>query len=76
MTNERTAVNEIDVGELRLTQQPIEYSPIMQQISMLNLRINDMMTQLNTVMKALIQENENLRKENTELKEKPQKNSS
>jgi hypothetical protein len=39
------------------TQKPTEPSPIMQQISMLNLRINDMMTQLNVVLKALMEEN-------------------
>jgi len=48
-------------------------SPIMQQIDMLNLRINDMMTQLNAVMKALIDENAALKKENVELKEKQEK---
>jgi regulator of replication initiation timing len=46
-------------------------SPAMQQIGMLNLRINDMMTQLNTVMKMLMQENTTLKKENAELKAKP-----
>jgi regulator of replication initiation timing len=45
-------------------------SPIMQQIGMLNLRINDMMTQLNAVMKAMIDENASLRKENADLKTK------
>ncbi len=34
-----------------------EAAPIMQQIGMLNLRINDMMTQLNAVMKAMMEEN-------------------
>jgi regulator of replication initiation timing len=47
-----------------------EASPIMQQIGMLNLRINDMMTQLNAVMKAMMDENASLKKENAELKEK------
>ncbi len=47
-----------------------EASPIMQQIGMLNLRINDMMTQLNAVMKAMMEENASLKKENAELKEK------
>jgi regulator of replication initiation timing len=47
-----------------------EASPIMQQIGMLNLRINDMMTQLNTVMKTIMDENTALRKENGELKAK------
>ncbi len=43
----------------------------MQQISMLNLRINDMMTQLDTVVKMLMEENATLKKENAELKTKP-----
>ncbi|MCW3982371.1 MAG: hypothetical protein NWE96_00070 [Candidatus Bathyarchaeota archaeon] len=34
-----------------------EASPVMQQISMLNLRINDMMTQLNAVMKPCSKRN-------------------
>lgn len=40
----------------------------MQQIGMLNLRINDMMTQLNAVMKMMMDENAALKKENAELK--------
>jgi len=56
------------------TNQPInEPSPLTQQIGMLNLRINDMMTQLNAVMKMLIDENNALRKENSEFKAMPQK---
>jgi hypothetical protein len=45
---------------------PIEETqlPIMQQIGMLNLHINDMMTQLNIVMKTLLDENNALKKEN------------
>jgi regulator of replication initiation timing len=43
-------------------------NPVLQQISMLNLRINDMMTQLNAVVKTLLDENTALKKENTELK--------
>ncbi len=43
-------------------------SPVMQQIGVLNLRINDMMSQLNTVMKAMMDENALLRKENADLK--------
>jgi regulator of replication initiation timing len=50
--------------------QKIEPSQVMGQISLLNLRINDMMTQLNAVMKTLIDENQALQKENTELKSK------
>jgi regulator of replication initiation timing len=51
-----------------LTQASTEASPTMQQIGMLNLRINDMMTQLNAVMKAMMEENQALKKENSELK--------
>ena len=47
-----------------------ETSPIMQQIGMLNLRINDMMTQLNAVMKTMLEENAALKKENAELQKK------
>jgi hypothetical protein len=46
-----------------------EASPVMQQIGMLSLRINDMMTALNSAMKAMLEENVSLRKENSELKE-------
>lgn len=53
--------------------QTTEASPIMQQIGMLNLRINDMMTQLNAVMKAIMEENAALHKENSELKAKQEK---
>lgn len=45
----------------------------MQQIGMLNLRISDMMTQLNAVMKTMLDENATLKKENTELKAKQEK---
>ena len=54
-------------------QAVAEASPIMQQIGMLNLRINDMMTQLNTVMKALMDENAALKKETVDLKAKQEK---
>ena len=47
-----------------------ETSPVMQQIGVLNLRINDMMSQLNAVIKALMEENMALKKENDELKVK------
>ena len=50
-----------------------EVSPVMQQIGMLNLRINDMMTQLNAVMKTILEENANLKRENTDLKAKQEK---
>ena len=52
------------------TQKQTEPSPHLQQIGLLNLRINDMMTQLNATMKALMEENQALKQENTELKEK------
>ncbi|MCL5876653.1 MAG: hypothetical protein M1540_02440 [Candidatus Bathyarchaeota archaeon] len=55
-----------------MTEQPTE---LMQQIGMLNLRINDMMTQLNAVMKAMMEENTALKKENAELKAKQEKSS-
>jgi hypothetical protein len=51
----------------------IDASPIMQQIGMLSLRINDMMSQLNAVMKALMDENGALKKENADLKAKQEK---
>jgi hypothetical protein len=44
------------------TQKQYESTPIMAQISLLNLRINDMMSQLNAVMKALFEENQALKK--------------
>jgi len=47
--------------------------PVIQQIGMLNLRINDMITQLNAVIKAMIDENVALKKENAELKAKQEK---
>lgn len=53
-----------------MSKEPNETSPAMQQIGMLNLRINDMMTQLNAVIKTMISENEALKKENAELKAK------
>lgn len=52
-----------------------EVSPVMQQIGMLNLRINDMMTQLNAVMKMLVDENNALKKESADLKAKTEKTS-
>jgi hypothetical protein len=51
------------------TQKPNE-TPVMQHIGMLNLRINDMMTQLNTTLKTLIEENQALKKEAATQKEK------
>jgi hypothetical protein len=48
-----------------------ELPPAMQQIGMLNLRINDFMRELNSTIKALLAENDALKKENSELKTKP-----
>jgi len=58
-----------------MSREEAQASPIMQQIGMLNLRINDMMTQLNAVMKAMMEENVALKKENAELKAKQEKSS-
>jgi len=58
-----------------LTDITPEASPIMQQIGMLNLRINDMMTQLNAVVKAMMEENTALKNENAEMKAKQEKTS-
>jgi hypothetical protein len=56
-------------------QQSEQPSPILQQIGMLNLRINDMMTQLNTLMKMLIDENASLKRKNVDLQTKQEKTS-
>jgi len=53
-------------------KQAPETSPVMQQIGMLNLRINDMMAQLNIVMRMMTDENAALNKENADLKAKLQ----
>jgi len=45
----------------------------MAQIGLLNLRINDMMTQLNTTINRMMDENTALKKENSELKTKQEK---
>jgi hypothetical protein len=63
-------IREINMNQENQTQKTLEPSPVMGQISLLNIRINDMMSQLNTVMKALIDENQALKKENAELKQK------
>ena len=55
-----------------MSEQP---TPQMKEIGMLNLRINDMMTQLNTVMKTMMDENAALRKENSDMKAKQEKTS-
>jgi regulator of replication initiation timing len=56
-----------------MTVNTVETSPVMQQINMLNLRIGDMMAQLNAVLKTLMEENTTLKKENTDLKDKQEK---
>jgi regulator of replication initiation timing len=43
---------------------------LVQQISVLHMRISDLAAQLDTVMKTMTDENEALRKENAELKAK------
>jgi|WetSurMetagenome_2_1015567.scaffolds.fasta_scaffold207113_2 hypothetical protein len=55
-------------------QQP-EVTPAMQQVGLLNLRISDMISQLNAVLKELLDENTALKKENAELKAKQEKSS-
>jgi hypothetical protein len=62
-------------GDFFMASDKVSGAPdslVMQQIGMLNLRINDMMTQLNAVMKALMDENAALKQENSELKSKQQ----
>lgn len=53
--------------------QTADTAPALQHIMILNIRINDMMMQLNAVMKTLMEENASLRKENSELKTKQEK---
>ena len=53
-----------------MTNQQNEASPLMQQIGILNFRINDMLTQLNAVIKIVTDENAALKRENAELKAK------
>jgi regulator of replication initiation timing len=60
---------------LNAQKQIEQHSPVMQQIGILNLRINDLMTQLNIVMKSMLDENTALQKENDELKAKQEKTS-
>jgi hypothetical protein len=57
------------------SKQAPEMSPVIQQIGLLNLRINDMMTQLHLVMKSMMDENAALKKENADLKNKQEKTS-
>ncbi len=56
-----------------MTQSNTETSPVTQQIGVLNLRINDLMTQLNVVVKVLMAEIADLKKQNAELKEQTSK---
>ncbi len=49
-----------------------ETSSAQQQIGLLNLRINDMVAQLNVALKTMLDENAALQKENVELKGKLQ----
>ncbi len=60
-----------------MTQTPNQAGPeaplLMQQLGILNLRINDMMAQLNAVIKIMMDENAALKKENAELKAKQEK---
>jgi len=58
-------------GDATLADQ-IEASPVIQQIGLLNLRINDMMTQLNAVIKAFMDENTAQKKEIADLNKKQQ----
>jgi regulator of replication initiation timing len=53
---------------IKLSKEQNDISPIVQQIGLLNLRISDMMIQLNTVVKTMIEENAALKKQNSELK--------
>jgi len=61
--------------QAKMSQEQTKVDSIMQQVSMLNLRINDMMTQLNVVIKSMIDENVALKKESAELKAKKEKTS-
>lgn len=59
-----------------LTEEKIQgadSAQLMQHIGLLNVRVNDMMSELNTVMKMMMEENASLRKENADLKAKQQK---
>lgn len=49
--------------QAKMSQEQVKVDPIIQQVGMFNLRISDMMTQLNTVLKAMLEENAALRKE-------------
>lgn len=57
---------------IRLTEQT-QTTAVMAQINMLNLRIGDMMTQLNITLKTILDENAVLKQENVDLKAKQEK---
>lgn len=57
-------------------QKQIEQNPLVAvQVNTLSLRINDMITQLSTVLKTMTDENVALKKENDELKAKQKETS-
>lgn len=53
-----------------MSQEQTKVDLTIQQVGLLNLRINDMMTQLNVVIKTLTDENAGLKRENSDLKAK------
>jgi hypothetical protein len=55
-----------------MSHEQTKVDPITHQVGMLNLRISDMMTQLNTLMKTMMDENAALKKENVDLIAKQQ----
>lgn len=55
--------------QAKMSEEKAKVDP-MQQVGLLNLRINDMITQLNTVMKMMMDDNTALKKENSDLKAK------
>lgn len=57
--------------QAKMSQGQTNIDPITQQVGLLNLRINDMLTQLNVVIKTLIDENASLKKENADPKAAP-----
>jgi hypothetical protein len=56
--------------QAEMSQEQTKIDLTLQQVGLLNLRINDMMTQLNVVIKVLTDENAALKKENSDLKAK------
>jgi regulator of replication initiation timing len=61
-------------SKIPISRDAPEPSPVMQQMQLLNFRIVDMITQLNTVIKTMTDENLTLKKENADLKAKLQTN--